>query len=376
MDSVRKGTAETVDELGEAARHVLEASGVWFAPAVAMGAFVLVGLALHGVALFMLRRVARLTSNRLDEGVVKAFAGPTRLAAGVYAAALAAEGWPWPDVAQPYAEQALRILWIWVYVWAALRGLKVMEKVLAKRFDVGVEDNLRARAMHTQFRVFQRIISVAVVVLGLAAGLMAFDGLRALGTGLLASAGVAGIVIGFAAQKTLGSVVAGVQIALTQPFKLDDVVIVEGEWGRIEEITFTYVVVKIWDERRLMVPLPYFVETPFQNWTYSSADILGTVFVECDYTVPVERVREELKRICIEDSGDLWDGRVCGMQVTDAGKGVLTLRALVSARNASRCWDLRCLVRERLITFLQREFPHALPKVRLERSKEAGAVEG
>jgi small-conductance mechanosensitive channel len=193
---------------------------------------------------------------------------------------------------------------------------------------------------------------------------MLFEQVRGLGTSVLASAGVLGIVIGFAAQRTIANLFAGFQLALTQPIRIDDVVIVEGEWGRIEEITLTYVVVRIWDLRRLILPLSYFIERPFQNWTRREADILGTVFLYADYTIPVDALREELKRIAAQSPN--WDGKVCGLQVTDATEQTIELRSLVSACDASKAWDLRCEVREKLIAFVQKNYPASLPKVRAE----------
>jgi small-conductance mechanosensitive channel len=171
-------------------------------------------------------------------------------------------------------------------------------------------------------------------------------------------------VIGFAAQKTLGNLLAGIQIAITQPIRIDDVVVVEGEWGRIEEITLTYVVVRIWDLRRLVLPIGYFLEKPFQNWTRVSADVLGTVYLVVDYTVPVDEIRAQLERIVRESN--LWDRKVCGVQVTDASERGIEVRALVSAADSSKAWDLRCEVREKLIAFLQQNYPGSLPRVRAE----------
>ncbi len=201
-------------------------------------------------------------------------------------------------------------------------------------------------------------------MLAVAAMLMTFEGIEQLGKGLLASAGIAGVVIGFAAQRTLGTFVAGMQIAFTQPIRVDDVVIVEGEWGRIEEITLTYVVVKIWDLRRLILPINYFIEKPFQNWTRVSADILGTVFLYVDYTVPLEAIRQELTRLLKDHK--LWDGKVNVVQVTNATERTVEVRLLVSAKDAGSAWDLRCDLREKMIDFLQREYPDALPRIRAE----------
>ena len=203
-----------------------------------------------------------------------------------------------------------------------------------------------------------------MTILALAAILMTFDKVRQLGASILASAGIAGIIVGLAAQRSIATLLAGIQIALTQPIRIDDVVIVENEWGRIEEITLTYVVVRIWDLRRLIVPITYFIEKPFQNWTRISADLLGTVFLYTDYTVPIQAVREELRRIL--EGSEKWDRRVCVLQVTDTTERTVQLRALVSAADSSKAWDLRCEVREKLVDFLQKNYPHALPRVRAE----------
>jgi small-conductance mechanosensitive channel len=248
--------------------------------------------------------------------------------------------------------------------WFFLRLVAVVRAVVYERFPIDKEDNLHERKVRTQFQYMQITLSAFIMVIGLAFVLFQFERLRVLGSGLLVSTGVAAIVLAFAAHQTLGNLLAGFQIAFTQPFRIDDVVIVEGEWGRIEEITFTYVVVRIWDQRRLVLPLSYFLNNPFQNWTRTSADIWGTVNLYVDYSVPVERVREELKRIL--ESSKLWDGKVAGVQITDTSEKTVTLRALMSARNASDAWDLRCLVRERLIEFLKREYPDSLPRLRVQ----------
>jgi small-conductance mechanosensitive channel len=193
---------------------------------------------------------------------------------------------------------------------------------------------------------------------------MSFEQIRQLGTAILASAGVLGIIIGFAAQRTISTLLAGLQIAITQPFRIDDVVIVEGEWGRIEEIALTYVVVRIWDLRRLVLPTSYFLEKPFENWTRESADILGTVYLYADYTVPVQEVKEELHRVL--KSSEHWDGKVWNLQVTDMTEHTVQLRALMSAQDASAAWNLRCEVREKLLHFVQSRHPNALPKIRAE----------
>jgi small-conductance mechanosensitive channel len=233
---------------------------------------------------------------------------------------------------------------------------------------MGEKDNLKARKVYTQFRVLERIVIFIVILIAIAIALMTFEGIKRIGISLFASAGVAGIIIGFAAQKLLGSILAGFQIALTQPIRIDDVVIVENEWGWIEEITLTYVVVRIWDKRRLIVPTTYFIEKPFQNWTRVSADILGTVFIYTDYQVPIAKLRIEFTRI-LEESG-LWDGKVNVMQVTNATEKTVEIRALMSTVDSPTGWDLRVLVREKLISYLQAHYPESLPKMRVEMTQE------
>jgi small-conductance mechanosensitive channel len=255
--------------------------------------------------------------------------------------------------------------------WLLGAGVGLLEQVVNIRFDLAAADNLEARSVRTQVRGFRNVARFVIGVLSLSAVLMTFEGVRQLGVSLLASAGVAGIVIGFAAQRSIATVLAGIQIALTQPIRVDDVVIVEGEWGRIEEITLTYVVVKIWDLRRLVVPITYFIEQPFQNWTRVSAELLGSVFLHVDYKTPVEDVRKELARIL--EHSELWDRKVCSLVVTNASERTLELRALMSARDASALWDLRCHVREQLVGYLQRAHPACLPLVRA--AVEHGAVE-
>ena len=262
------------------------------------------------------------------------------------------------------AEHAFALLLIALVAWLLIRMTYVLEDYVTSRFDVGVRDNLKARKIHTQFKVLTRIAIIVVSILAFGIMLMTFERVRQLGTTILASAGLVGIVVGMAAQRTIATFIAGLQIAITQPIRIDDVVIVENEWGRIEEITLTYVVVRIWDLRRLIVPITYFIESPFQNWTRTSADILGTVFVYTDYTVPVDAVREELHNIL--KNSEHWDGKVCVLQVTNASDRTMEIRALMSSADASTAWTLRCEVREKLIEFIKTEYPQALPRMRAE----------
>ena len=250
------------------------------------------------------------------------------------------------------------------FAWLAVAMLDVLEDFISHRHALELSDNLAARRVRTQVQVLRQIAVVVIVVITIAVMVMTFPNVRHLGESLFASAGLAALVAGLAARTTLSSLLAGVQIAFSQPIRLEDVVIVEGEWGWVEEITTTYVVVRIWDLRRLIVPLSYFIEKPFQNWTRRTADLLGTVFVYTDYNVPVDEIRGELHNIL--QASKMWDGKVWGLQVTNASERTLELRALMSAPNGPVAFDLRCYVREKLIAFLQQKYPQSLPRARAE----------
>ncbi|WP_321480367.1 mechanosensitive ion channel domain-containing protein [uncultured Bacteroides sp.] len=265
------------------------------------------------------------------------------------------------------------ILLILTLGWILTKVVKVMFYYYLNRLDVSAENNLDARRNLTRMKIFENIITtiISIIVIGLC--LMTFDEVRSIGVSLLTSAGIAGIIVGFAAQKSLGTVLAGIQIALTQPIRLDDVVIVEGEWGRIEEITLTYVVVKIWDERRLILPVTYFIEHPFQNWTRNTSDIMGTIFLYVDYNFPVEALRKRL--LSLLETEPLWDKRVANIQVTDTKERYKELRVLVSSRDASINWDLRVKLREKLIDFINDEYPESFVKIRFSGSENLSKAE-
>jgi small-conductance mechanosensitive channel len=248
--------------------------------------------------------------------------------------------------------------------WAAVIALNIITGFYLRRFRLDVEDNLLARKHNTQIRVLVRAIDVLLVLLTVGAALMTFPAVRQYGVSLFASAGAAGIIVGLAARPLLSNLFAGVQLAITQPIRLDDAVIVENEWGRVEEITSTYVVVRIWDLRRMIVPLSYFIEKPFQNWTRQTSTLIGAAMVYVDYSAPVAAIREELERIV--KASKSWNGEVVNLQVTDAKEHTLELRAIMSANSSGAAFDLRCEVREKLIAFLQKEHPGALPRQRNE----------
>jgi len=289
---------------------------------------------------------------------------PSRYALPLLALLLAGQGLPDELPGSAVLQHLNGVLCIAALTWTAMAAVAGLAQGLIALHPADVADNLQARRVHTQTRVLARTVSGALFVAGLAFILMTFPRARQLGASLLASAGVAGLVIGIAARSVFSNLLAGLQIALTQPLRIDDVLIVEGEWGRVEEITATYVVLRIWDERRLIVPLQWFIEHPFQNWTRRSADLLGTVFLWVDFSLPLEPLRAEAARLC-EGSMD-WDGRVCLVQVSDADQRGKQLRVLVSSASSGQNFDLRCLLREGLIDFIQREYPRALPRLRAE----------
>jgi small-conductance mechanosensitive channel len=339
----------------------------WLVFIVALVVVICAALVLHYLLIKILGGLARRSNSRVPDLLVRHLRRPVLWVMILIAVSLAAEFSVFPPPVEVFAVHLFAILLIALVIWLLTRAMCALSDIVLLRFEMDAKDNLRARAVYTQVNMLRRVVIVAIITIGFAAILMTFDRVRQLGTAILASAGIAGIVLGLAAQKTLGNLIAGLQIAFTQPIRIDDVVIVEGEWGRIEEITLTYVVVKIWDLRRLVVPITYFIEHAFQNWTRVSADLLGTVFLYTDYTVPVEAVRAELRRVL--DETELWDHKVGQLQVTNASDRTLELRALVSAPDAGAAWDLRCLVREKLIEFIQKNYPHALPRLRADIEK-------
>lgn len=281
--------------------------------------------------------------------------------------------WPLLGISQRYEtafDYFAGILIILVIGWILGQAVDIGEKALLAQYDIRLADNLRARKIYTQARLISRTLHVTIAICVLASILMLFQEVRHVGATMLTSAGIIGIVAGIAAQKTLANVIAGFQIALAQPVRHDDVVIVEGEWGRIEEITLTYVVVRIWDERRMVLPLTYFIEKPFQNWTRTTSTLLGSVFVWVDYTFPVDEGRTALKGII--ENHPLWDKRFWNLQVSDADEKTMQLRILATSADSSKSWDLRCAIREQFISFIQKNFPHCLPRLRAELDGRVG----
>ncbi len=254
------------------------------------------------------------------------------------------------------------ILLIIVFAFVLMRLINVVQDYVYHSFDINKTDNLRERKIRTQLQYLRKVIVAIIVILATIAILLSFESLRRIGAGLLTGVGVGGIIIGFAAQRSLGNLMAGFQIAFTQPLRIDDVLVVEGEWGRVEEITLTYVVLNIWDKRRLILPINYFIEKPFQNWTRTTSSILGTASIFVDYSAPIEPIRQEFYRLI--EAHPLWDKQAKALEVVNANDKVIELRALMGANNSGDAWQMRCYTREHLIKFIQENYPDALPKIR------------
>lgn len=339
---------------------------------IVLAAGLAAGLVAYGVVLFILRRWLKSLSQRVLGIGPAHLIKPLRSLLPSLFLLIASVFMRIPEGLSGAVTHLFKLWFIGSCGWLVTGLLRTFRDGLLNRYDIDEKDNLRARQIYTQVGVVENIILAVVVLATLSFMLMSFESVRQIGTGIMASAGVVGIVIGFAAQKTLGNFIAGIQIALAQPIRLDDVVIVENEWGWIEEITLTYVVVRIWDLRRLIVPISYFVEKPFQNWTRVSADILGSVYIYADYTVSVPELRKEFSRILRESTH--WDKKVDALQVTDTTDRAVEIRALMSAATSPEVWSLRCEVREKLLEFLQKHQAQALPRCRIELDRDANPM--
>ena len=334
----------------------------WALTALVLALAVVAGLIVHWVVRRIMRRA--FAGRPFVLSLIEQVRALTRLAFATLALVLVLPAVNLPPDAAAWTAAVLRVVFVVLVGWIALAAIDIGVAVYLMRFRLDTPDNLLARKHVTQMRVLKRVASTIVVLFTAGAALMTFGEVRQIGVSLFASAGVAGLVVGLAARPLLANLIAGIQLAVTQPIRLDDSVIVENESGTIEEITSTYVVVRLWDLRRLIVPLSYFIEKPFQNWTREGTALLGTVLLYLDYTAPIERIRAKAAEIAAQSR--LWDRKVFGVQVTDAKERTIEVRVLVSAANASAVWDLRCEMREKLIAFLRAEVPTALPHTRTE----------
>jgi len=325
---------------------------------------ILVGLLLKYILGKILRVYNKKNEKILVSSAIAHYNQPTRYFFPLLVIAILMPLVPLPPGPFEFLRRTLEILLTITFAWMLIMTVYVLEDYVRGYYIITKADNIRERRVITQLQFIKRMLVLLIIFFTIALVLMSFATVRKIGTGLITSAGIASVIIGFAAQRSIANLLAGMQLAFSQPIRVDDVLVVEGEWGRVEDITFTYVVLGIWDQRRLIVPLNYFIEKPFQNWTRSSSQLLGTVMIYTDYTLPVEEVRQELKRIV--EKNPLWDKRVCVLQVTESKERTMELRALVSAANSGNTFDLRCIVREELIKFIQDKYPACLPKTRSE----------
>jgi small-conductance mechanosensitive channel len=331
---------------------------------IILASAIILSLIVRAIVFWILRRVTRNRGKLIGHSLVTHGQGPTRWIFPLLACLIVLPGLPLPHTLRTVLLHVIGIGLIAASCWLIILFVEVIADLLAGRYRIDVSDNLTARRIQTQFHMLHRIVIVLVIVIGVAISLMTFPTIQRFGDSILASAGVASLVVGLAMKGTLENLVAGIQIAFTQPFRIEDAVVIQGEWGWIEEIGTMFVVVRIWDLRRLVIPLSWFLTNAFQNWTVRSAELLGHCYIYVDYTVPVEPLRAELKRIC--ESTKLWAGKVCVLQVSDFHQNVMQLRALMDARNSGEAWDLRCYVREHIIDFIRKNYPGGLPRYRGE----------
>ena len=335
------------------------------------------GYILQAVGMSIAIVVARRRATSIMHGGLSHVKGPLRILVPFVAVAAGLPEVHLTGNLRGWFDHGVGVVIILAVAWLAIRLVSVVEDAVLGKYTLTTtttshaaqsepdqEQLDKAQRIHTQVRLLRRIIAIVILIIAAGAILMSFGKVRAYGASLLASAGIAGIVVGLAAQPIMTNLLAGAQIGIAQPFRVDDVVVIDGHWGRIEEISLTYVVVRIWDLRRLVLPISWFVQNPFENWTRSGADLLGYVHIEVDYSAPVDKIREELHRIL--QASPRWSGSVWNLQVTAAGPSTLQVRALMSARNSQESWDLQCEVREKLVAFLRDNYPNALPKIRLE----------
>ena len=348
---------------------------LWARDIVAVIGALLIAQILYASFYALLRGIATRRKSYLGTSLIRNTRRPARALLVVIALSAVLPGLSLPVALDIPAHHVVEIAFIMCLTWLTISIVTVLDELIHHRLPFDFGDNLRARRIRTQVQLMRRILVGLIVFGGLAAALMTFPSIRTIGAGLFASAGLAGLAVGMAARPALANLIAGMQIALTEPIRIEDVVIVEGEFGRVEEMSTTYVVVRLWDLRRMIVPLTYFIEKPFQNWTRSSANLMGTVFLHTDYSAPVQALREELERLL--DSSPLWDRKVKALQVTDTTERTVQVRCLMSAADSGSLFDLQCFVRERMLSYLQQNYPGSLPKTRtdVELSGTAGAAE-
>ncbi|MDB5041970.1 MAG: hypothetical protein JWN27_2696 [Candidatus Eremiobacteraeota bacterium] len=334
-----------------------------------IGIAILIGVAVHRLVYWLFRRWAKQRADGFAAAVVRRTSRPAAYIFPLFAILTVIPNLNLPERWKLDTLHAAGILTIGGIAWTIIATIRLWADIVVARHRIDVEDNLLARQLGTRVDILARVMIILITMIALGMMLMTFPAIRALGTTLLASAGVVGIVAGLAARPLFENLVAGIQLAMTQPIRLDDVVIVEKQYGRIEEIHSTYVVIRVWDLRRLVVPLTYFITTPFENWTRKTANLMGEVFVFADWALDVEALRAEIPKIVARTP--LWDKQFSNLQVTDATEHAMQVRALVTARNSADLWDLRCFVREEILAFIRERQPEAFPRTRVELPAQA-----
>ncbi len=326
-----------------------------------VGLAVVSGLLVHRVGRLVIWRLVG-TNRPVASQLLKRTSGPAQFALCLVAVAFVLPFAPLDDPLRSELTHGLAVAVIGLIGWISIRAVDIAAARYLQRFRLDSEDNLLARKHVTQVRVFKRVLDTLVIIFAASTALMTFDSVRQYGVSLFASAGAAGLIVGLAARPLLGNLIAGVQIAITQPIRIEDAVIIENEWGWVEDIASTYVVIRLWDWRRMVVPLSYFIEKPFQNWTRDAQSLIGVIILHVDFGADVPRIRRKLEQVARESP--LWDGAVVNLQVIETHPRSIELRAVVSARNAPQSWDLRCEIREKLLAFIRDEMPEAFPRDR------------
>jgi small-conductance mechanosensitive channel len=334
---------------------------LWFIGLAIVAGAIIAALFVHNIAIRVTRRML---GTRFPIGMLflDKTAGPSRLALCLAAVAFVLPLAPLNDVLRQQLSRFFAVAVIALIGWLSIRAVDMAAARYLMKFRLDVDENFLARKHVTQVRVFKRVIDTLIIIIAISTALMTFESVRQYGVSLFASAGAAGLIVGLAARPLLSNLIAGVQIAITQPIRIEDAVIIENEWGWVEDIASTYVVIRLWDWRRMVVPLSYFIERPFQNWTRDAQSLIGAIILHVDYSADVPRIRQKLEEVARESK--LWDGAVVNLQVIETHPRTIELRALVSARNAPQSWDLRCEIRERLLAFIKQEMPEAFPRER------------
>jgi small-conductance mechanosensitive channel len=344
----------------------------WMVGLTLVSLAIICALAAHRLLAALLKRAIG-PRHSIAVLILEVTSGPTRLALCLAAVAFVTPAAPLGDELRSDLTHLFAVLTIALVGWISIRAVDLVSAQYLLRYHEDITENLLARKHVTQVRVFKRVIDTLVVIIAVSTALMTFDSVRQYGVSLFASAGAAGLVVGLAARPLLSNLIAGIQIAITQPIRIEDAVIIENEWGWVEDIASTYVVIRLWDWRRMVVPLSYFIERPFQNWTRDAASLIGSVILHVDYAADVPRIRSYLEQAVRETKR--WDGAVVNLQVVDTDQRTIQLRALVSARNAPQSWDLRCEIREKILAFLRTEMPEALPRQRADISPPFAAYD-